>query len=189
MTSGQANSGGEHRPAENEEREPLPSRRDRNGRELPPPPMVTTDADPAAIKALLHEVREQVQYVNGLLLATQDGLVVGADTRGVHDDSVAAMAAAAAGLAAQFTAQAAVGQPRSSIFEGAKGYVGVFPAETAMLLVVFGEPDTSMGLFNVAARQVLGQVGQGLARQQVLNIRQTRRRYFEHSTPPAERPG
>lgn len=168
---------------------PIPRREPVARGEVPPPPMVAANRYPAQMAALLREVRGQVQHIHGLLLATQDGLVVGTDTRGVQDDSVAAMAAAAAGLAAQFTAQAAVGQPRSSMFEGGNGYVGVFPAEAGLLLVVFGQPDISMGLFNVAAKQALGQVRQGLSRQQVLNIRQTRRTYFEHSPPVAESNG
>ena len=97
-------------------------------------------------------------------MATRDGLVLCADTKGIENDSVAAMAAAAIGLAAQFTGQAKVGEPRAAMFEGAVGYVCVFPVEMPLLLVVFGEPDMTMGLFNVAAKQALSLLQQAIGR-------------------------
>lgn len=127
------------------------------------PGLPRTDRDPNATATLLSEVHERVEHVDGLLLATADGLLLAADTRGVVDDSVAAMAAAAAGLAAQFTAQAAVGPQRGAMFEGSGGYVAVFPVAAMLLLVVFGQPDISMGLFNVAAKQALNEVRKGLS--------------------------
>lgn len=48
--------------------------------------------------------------INGLLLASTDGLVLAARTRGVQVDTVATMAAAAASIAARFTDQADVGE-------------------------------------------------------------------------------
>ncbi|HEX7301844.1 roadblock/LC7 domain-containing protein [Lentzea sp.] len=93
--------------------------------------------------------------INGVLIATRDGLVLCGVTRGIEDDGVAAMAAAAAGLAGQFTAQAGVGNPRAVFFEGDSGQVGVFAVDADTLLVVLGTRDTTMGMFNVVAKQAL----------------------------------
>jgi predicted regulator of Ras-like GTPase activity (Roadblock/LC7/MglB family) len=111
--------------------------------------------------------------VYGMLVASTDGLVLASDTRDVHNDTVAAMAAAAASIASQFTDQADVGESKASIFEGASGYVGVFPVEPSVLLVVFGQKDMTMGLFNVAARNALSRLQQALERQRTLNTRKS----------------
>ena len=101
--------------------------------------------------------------INGVLIATRDGLVLCGVTRGIEDDGVAAMAAAAAGLAGQFTAQAGVGSPRAVFFEGDSGQVGVFSVDAETLLVVLGERDTTMGMFNVVAKQALALLQQAVA--------------------------
>ena len=101
----------------------------------------------------MRKIRDQVDQVAGLLVATHDGLVLATET--VEADSVAAMSAAAIGLAVQFTAQAKIGESRCAMFEGSSGYVCVFPVETSLLLVVFGQPDITMGLFTLAAKQAL----------------------------------
>ncbi|MEU8638939.1 roadblock/LC7 domain-containing protein [Amycolatopsis sp. NPDC048633] len=113
----------------------------------------TLDSD-QTIEAL-RKIREQVDQVAGLLVATHDGLVLANDTETIEPDSVAAMSAAATGLAAQFTAQAGIGESRCAMFEGSSGYVCVFPVEGSLLLVVFGQPEITMGLFTLAAKQAL----------------------------------
>lgn len=124
----------------------------------PPPPSNTRfvpDADVAKIATTLEDIRVRVEQVSGLLVATADGLVLGSATRDVEDESIAAMSAAAMGLATQFTRLAEVGAPRAAMFEGVSGHVCVFPVEDSTLLVVFGEPDITTGLFTIAAKQAL----------------------------------
>jgi predicted regulator of Ras-like GTPase activity (Roadblock/LC7/MglB family) len=113
--------------------------------------------------------------VYGMLVASADGLVLASDTRDVHVDTVAAMAAAAASIASQFTDQADVGESSASIFEGSSGYVGVFPVEPSVLLVVFGQKDMTMGLFNVAARNALSRFREALDRQRARVERESQR--------------
>lgn len=161
---------------------PLPTRRPSSTttRTLPMGPVVAQPPfDAADMVETLRTIRGQVDRVTGLLVATQDGLVLAADTRGVENEAVAAMSAAAIGLAAQFTAQAGVGEPRTAMFEGGSGYVCVFPVEASLLLVVFGERDITMGLFTVAAKQVLSLVQQAVLRRRVQTVRANRRTYFE----------
>ncbi|MBP2326094.1 putative regulator of Ras-like GTPase activity (Roadblock/LC7/MglB family) [Kibdelosporangium banguiense] len=103
----------------------------------------------------LQYIHGRVNHVNGLLVATRDGLLLSSYTRDLDAESVSAMASAAMGLAIQFTGQAKVGHPRATMFEGADGHVCVFPIDATTLLVVLGARDTTMGLFNVAAKQAL----------------------------------
>ena len=113
----------------------------------------------------LREIQDSIDSIaiNGVLVATRDGLVLCSATRAVQDDGVAAMAAAAAGLATQFTTQAGVGSPKAVFFEGDSGQVGVFGVDADTLLVVLGERDTTMGMFNVVAKQALTLLQQAVA--------------------------
>jgi predicted regulator of Ras-like GTPase activity (Roadblock/LC7/MglB family) len=130
-------------------------------------------AEAAAANEALRDIRGRIDWTNvkGLLAASRDGLVVCSDTRDVEDDSVAAMAATSAGLAIQFAKQAGIGSPRAAVFEGESGHIGVFPAQSGILLVVLGERDTTMGLFNVAARQALALFQQAVADRRVRALR------------------
>jgi predicted regulator of Ras-like GTPase activity (Roadblock/LC7/MglB family) len=162
---------------------PLPTRKPSSAaatKSLPLGPVVThPPLDSDEMVSALRTIRGQVDRVTGLLVATQDGLVLASDTRDIEDESVAAMSAAAVGLAAQFTAQAGIGEPRTAMFEGSSGYVCVFPVEASLLLVVFGERDITMGLFNIAAKQALSLLQHAVLRQRVHTVRTSRRTYFE----------
>jgi predicted regulator of Ras-like GTPase activity (Roadblock/LC7/MglB family) len=144
----------------------LPIRR--RGTALPAPqsPPPSTGAQARTMAEALDEIHGRIdaRTVNGVLVATRDGLVLCGVTRGIEDDGVAAMAAAAAGLAAQFTEQARVGGPRAAFFEGDAGQVGVFPLDASTLLVLLGARDTTMGMFNVAAKQALALLQDAVAR-------------------------
>jgi predicted regulator of Ras-like GTPase activity (Roadblock/LC7/MglB family) len=127
----------------------------------------------AVFETALTSVSGKDANVYGMLLASSDGLVLASDIRDVVVDTVAAMAAAAASIATQFTSQADVGESTASLFEGSSGYVGVFPVETSVLLVVFGRKDMTMGLFNVAARNALNRVQKAIERQRTLRSRKS----------------
>ncbi|SMD27309.1 roadblock/LC7 domain-containing protein [Kibdelosporangium aridum] len=126
-----------------------------------------SEAHSVTNEKLLQQIHEQVDRVNitGLLVASRDGLVLCSDTRGVEDDGVAAMAAAAIGLSAQFVGQAELGDPRAAVFEGSLGHIGAFPVDKNVLLVVIGRRNSNMGLFTVAARQALALIQQAIADQ------------------------
>ncbi|HEX8867439.1 MAG TPA: roadblock/LC7 domain-containing protein [Lentzea sp.] len=114
-------------------------------------------ADTVTMTNALLKIRDGIDSfaINGVLVATRDGLAMCGVTRGIENDGLAAMAAAAAGLAHQFTAQADIGGPRAVFFEGDAGQVGVFEVDPGALLVVLGSRDTTMGMFNVVAKQAL----------------------------------
>ncbi|WP_285641944.1 roadblock/LC7 domain-containing protein [Lentzea sp. NBRC 102530] len=142
----------------------LPLRR--RGAAKPAPPVARQGADHNArrMTEALKTIQDDIDSVsiNGVLVATRDGLVLCGITRDIEDDGVAAMAAAAAGLASQFTSQARVGSPKAVFFEGESGQVGVFGVDEDTLLVVLGERDTTMGMFNVRAKQALSLLQEAL---------------------------
>jgi predicted regulator of Ras-like GTPase activity (Roadblock/LC7/MglB family) len=148
---------------------PLPTRKQGAARSFPPRQEIRgagpSHPDAVAAHKALQEIRDAVDRVSitGLLLASQDGLLLSSDTQEIEDDSVAAMAAAAVGLATRFVGQAGLGEARGAMFQGSLGHVGVFPVRDAILLVVFARPDTTMGLFNVVARQALSLLQDALA--------------------------
>jgi uncharacterized protein len=154
-----------------EDRGTLPVRRRSLARRAKPPGPVMTDSpsDAERTSQALLKIRDRVDrfHVSGLLVASRDGLVLCADTQDMEDGSVAAMSAAAVGLATQFTGQANLGEPRAAMFEGTLGHVCVFPVEATILLVVFGRRGTTMGMFNVAARQALVELQQAMTHQKV----------------------
>jgi predicted regulator of Ras-like GTPase activity (Roadblock/LC7/MglB family) len=128
-------------------------------------------SDMSVFEDALREVSGADVNVSGLLMASADGLVLASDTMDIHIDTVAAMAAAAASIAGQFTDQADIGESRASIFEGASGYVAVFPVEPSVLVVIFGQKDLTMGMFNIAARNALSQLQHSIRRQRMLKAR------------------
>lgn len=164
-------------PGKPEDQPALPMRGRVSARRVAPPAPTTPEAlsDAEVTSEALQEIRDRVDRFNvgGLLVASRDGLVLCGDTQDIENGSVAAMAAAATGLAAQFTGLATLGEAQAAMFEGALGHVGVFPVEETILLVVFGRRGTTMGMFNVAARQALAELQQAIARQRVRSARET----------------
>jgi len=137
---------------------PLPTRGKRSTESVPAQQKLREPhPDAKAAAKALQEIRDKVDRVNitGLLVASRDGLLLASDTQEIEDDSVAAMAAASVGLATRFVGQAGLGEARGAMFQGSLGHVCVFPVQEPILLVVFARPDTTMGLFNVVARQAL----------------------------------
>lgn len=135
------------------------------------PPGHLWSSNPEEAEEALRNVSGTDANVQGMIVASSDGLLLANDTQEGHIDTIAAMAAAAASIAAQFTAQAQVGDPKGAMFEGSSGHVGVFPVEPSVLLVVLGRKDTTMGMFNIAAKNAVTRLQQSMARQRVLLAR------------------
>lgn len=91
-----------------------------------------TDADTDAVQRELRSLIADVEGVSGALLATTDGLLI-AGHRGndAHLESAAAPAAAAAGVATQFTLLMRLGDLGSTVVYGDAGCVAVHPIGTA----------------------------------------------------------
>jgi len=131
--------------------------------------------DPGVVAELLDRTRASVDGIVGAIVASRDGLVVassvGAElaTSEVSDPvprragyaaddtstKTSAMAAVAAGLGAQFVQAAGSGTFQAVTFEGSRGCTGVYPLTSALLLVLVGGEQVTMGRFVVAAKQAV----------------------------------
>jgi uncharacterized protein len=152
----------------------LPRRRaTAGGGTRPAGPAAGMGPDLSVMEDALRAVTGQHDNINGMLVASADGLVLASDTGDIHVDTVAAMAAAAASIASQFTDQADIGDSTASIFEGTNGYVAVFPVEASVLVVIFGQKDLTMGMFNVAARKTLSDLQEAVRRERMIKARES----------------
>jgi predicted regulator of Ras-like GTPase activity (Roadblock/LC7/MglB family) len=121
-------------------------------------------ADLAALADALHEVSgDDDAILGGMLVTGADGLVLATEARGLEVDTVAAMTAVVAGIAAKLLERAGVGESKTCLFEGASGHVAVFPMKDDMVLTVFSKYEVTTGLFNLAARNVLARLRKALA--------------------------
>lgn len=123
-------------------------------------------AAPAELAVLAEALRavsaQDDAILGGVLVAGADGLVLSAETPGVQVDTVAAMAAVVAGIAAKLIERAGVGESKACLFEGSSGHVAVFPMKDDMVLAVFSKYEVTTGLFNLAARGVLSRLRKAL---------------------------
>jgi uncharacterized protein len=118
----------------------------------------------ATLTRALHDViGEDDAILAGVLVIGTDGLVLAAETRGVDVETVSAMAAIVAGIAAKLLERAGVGESKTCLFEGSSGHVAVFPMKDEMVLMVFSKDEVTTGLFNLAARNVLARLRKALA--------------------------
>jgi predicted regulator of Ras-like GTPase activity (Roadblock/LC7/MglB family) len=128
---------------------------------------MTRSAAPADLGVLAETLREVTAQddaiLGGVLVAGTDGLVLSAETPGVEVDTVAAMSAVVAGIAARLIERVGVGESKACLFEGSSGHVAVFPMKDDMVLVVFSKDEVTTGLFNLAARNVLSRLRKVLA--------------------------
>lgn len=128
---------------------------------------MTRSAAPADLAVLAEALREATAQDDailcGVLVAGADGLVLSTETPGVEVDTVAAMSAVVAGIAAKLIARAGVGESKACLFEGSSGHVAVFPMKDDMVLAVFSKDEVTTGLFNLAARNVLSRLRKALA--------------------------
>jgi uncharacterized protein len=117
-----------------------------------PPEAVQTTATGAGadVDLLRHELGElllDVEGVSGALLATTDGLLIAAHRpEDAHLESVAALAAAAAGVAEQFTLLMRLGELGSTVVYGESGCIAVHPIGENAIIVIY----TTGGVPNVA---------------------------------------
>jgi uncharacterized protein len=153
----------------------LPRRRAASGDSARGGPRVDSRRKPGDLLVMddaLQAVSGKDVNIYGMLVASADGLVLASDMTDIQVDTVAAMAAAAASIALQFTDQADIGESKASIFEGASGYVAVFPVEPSVLAVVFGQKDLTMGMFNIAARNALSDLQEAIRHQRMRKVRE-----------------
>ncbi len=112
--------------------------------------------------AELRALRHRVPHLAGGLVASVDGLLIAHDTHGTEPSGLAALTAAALGLAQRLADTTGQGDFRESLVRGEHGYVATYAAGSACVLTVLAHPDVNVGRLHLEARRSAERVGASL---------------------------
>ncbi|MGO2654695.1 MAG: roadblock/LC7 domain-containing protein [Pseudoclavibacter sp.] len=97
-------------------------------------------------------VRRSIPELTGVMIASTDGLPIAHDFPAAAADKVAAMAATAVGLGQRVAERTDIGSLVESVFRGKEGYLVVYGAGDAAVLVLAGPAESNLGLMRIEAR-------------------------------------
>ncbi|MEU3897439.1 roadblock/LC7 domain-containing protein [Streptomyces sp. NPDC045251] len=126
----------------------------------------------------LHRLRNRVPQLTGSLAATVDGLVLAHDAPETEPEGLAALTAAALGVAQRMAEATARGDFRELLLRGADGYVATYAAGPAAVLTLLADGRVNVGRLHLEGRRSGARIGELVADR----IGQDRAR-----TAPAER--
>lgn len=89
--------------------------------------------------AEMRALRDRVIGITDTALASRDGLIIQADTVDIDPDNLAALAAAALGLAQRMAAEVGKGTLREAVTRSSGGYVAIYAVGSRALLVVVAD--------------------------------------------------
>ncbi|MFJ3835687.1 roadblock/LC7 domain-containing protein [Streptomyces sp. NPDC090054] len=116
------------------------------------PSMVSAEAE-AEILAELRRLRARVPQLTGALAASVDGLVLAQDSAATETESVAALTAAALGVAQRLSDSTGQGAFRELLVRGEHGYVATYAAGEAAVLTLIAEIRVNVGRLHLEARR------------------------------------
>jgi uncharacterized protein len=92
-----------------------------------------------ALLAEMRALRDRVVGIADTALASRDGLIIRADTADINPEYLAAMAAAALGLAHRMAAEVGKGTLHEVVTRSSGGYVATYAVGATALLVLVGD--------------------------------------------------
>lgn len=101
----------------------------------------------------LRRLRTRVPRLTGSLAATVDGLVLAHDVPGTEPEGLAALTAAALGVAHRMTDAAARGDFRELLVRGSAGYVATYAAGATAVLTLLAEDRVNVGRLHLEGRR------------------------------------
>lgn len=101
----------------------------------------------------LRRLRARVPQLTGALAASVDGLVLAQDTGDVEPEGVAALTAAALGVAVRLTGATGRGGFRELLVRGEHGYVATYAAGGTAVLTLLAEPRVNVGRLHLEGRR------------------------------------
>lgn len=107
----------------------------------------------AEILAELRRLRARVPQLTGALAASADGLVLAQDSAAAEAEPVAALTAAALGVAQRLSDCTGQGAFRELLVRGEHGYVATYAAGAAAVLTLLAEPRVNVGRLHLEARR------------------------------------
>ncbi|MEV6795062.1 roadblock/LC7 domain-containing protein [Streptomyces sp. NPDC051320] len=108
----------------------------------------------------LHRLRARVPLVVGALAASADGLVLAQDTASSEAESIAALTAAALGVAQRLTDTTGQGDFRELLLRGEHGYVATYAAGPSAVLTLLAQPRINVGRLHLEARRAGARIGE-----------------------------
>ncbi|MCX4524327.1 MULTISPECIES: roadblock/LC7 domain-containing protein [unclassified Streptomyces] len=114
--------------------------------------MVSAEAE-AELLAELRRLRARVPQLTGTLAASVDGLVLAQDSAAAEAEAVAALTAAALGVAQRLSDSTGQGGFRELLVRGEHGYVATYAAGEAAVLTLIAEPRVNVGRLHLEARR------------------------------------
>ncbi|MET9467458.1 roadblock/LC7 domain-containing protein [Streptomyces sp. NPDC006544] len=107
----------------------------------------------AEILAELRRLRSRVPQLTGALAASADGMVLAQDSASAEAESVAALTAAALGVAQRLSDCTGQGGFRELLVRGENGYVATYAAGEAAVLTLMAEQRVNVGRLHLEARR------------------------------------
>lgn len=106
----------------------------------------------AQLDQVIAGMRRAIPELNGMMIASVDGLAIAHDFAEGDADRVAAMAATALGLGTRITERTDLGQLAESVIRGDRGYLVVYSAGEEAVLALSGPITSNLGLMRIEAR-------------------------------------
>ncbi|NJQ00588.1 roadblock/LC7 domain-containing protein [Streptomyces zingiberis] len=108
----------------------------------------------------LARLRARVPGVTGVLAASADGLVLAQDGAGEEAEGVAALTAAALGVALRLADATGRGAFRELLTRGEEGYVATYAAGSSAVVTVLAGPRVHVGRLHLEARRCGARIGE-----------------------------
>lgn len=118
------------------------------------------EADVQHVLAELQRLRARVPLLAGALAASTDGLVLAQDTPGVEAEGVAALTAAALGVAIRMTDATGRGGFRELLVRGESGYIATYAAGSSAVLTLLAEDRINVGRLHLEGRRAGARIGE-----------------------------
>lgn len=108
----------------------------------------------------LRRLRSRVPQLTGALAAGVDGLVVAHDTPGVDPEGLAALTAAALGVAVRVADATGQGGFRELLVRGEHGYVATYAAGRTAVLTLLAQDRVNVGRLHLEGRRAGARIGE-----------------------------
>ena len=118
------------------------------------------EADAQHVLSELQRLRARVPLLAGALAASTDGLVLAQDTPGVEAEGVAALTAAALGVAIRMTDATSRGGFRELLVRGENGYIATYAAGSSAVLTLLAEDRINVGRLHLEGRRAGARIGE-----------------------------
>ncbi|MER5636840.1 roadblock/LC7 domain-containing protein [Kitasatospora sp. NPDC002227] len=116
----------------------------------------TLEAD---LQGELRSLRHRLPHFAGAVVASVDGLLLAHDTHDTEPSGLAALTAAALGVAQRLADATGQGEFRESLVRGEHGYVATYAAGSVCVLTLLSYPDVNVGRLHLEGRRSAERIG------------------------------